>query len=77
MFNNVLAMFNSDYVTKKDIKERNPNWPENPDHPYRMLIVGGSGSEKINALITLINYEPNIDKIFYIPKIHTKQNINY
>ena len=77
MFNNVLAMFNSDYITKKDIKERNPNWPETPDHPYRMLIVGGSGSEEINALITLINNEPNIDKIFYIPKIHTKQNINY
>ena len=77
MFNNVLAMFNSDYITKKDIKKRNPNWPENPDHPYRMLTVGGSGSEKINALITLINNEPNIDKIFYIPKIHTKQNINY
>ena len=77
MFNNVLAMFNSDYITKKDIKKRNPNWPENPDHPYRMLTVGGSGSGKINALITLINNEPNIDKIFYIPKIHTKQNINY
>ena len=40
-------MFHFDYATKKDIKEHNPNWPETPDHPYRILIVGGSGSGKI------------------------------
>ena len=29
-------MFNSDYITKEDIKEHDPNWLEIPDHPYRM-----------------------------------------
>ena len=53
----------------------NFNWPETPDHPYRILIVGGSGSGKWNALLNLINHEPDIDKILL--KIHTQQNINY
>ena len=25
---------NFDYITKKDIKEHNPNWPKIPDHSY-------------------------------------------
>ena len=37
-------MFNFDYIKKGDIKEHNPNWAEIPDHPYRILIFGGSGS---------------------------------
>ena len=34
-----------------------------PDHPYRILIIGGSGSGKTNALLSLINNKPDIDKI--------------
>ena len=30
---------------------RNKNWPHIPDHPYRILTIGGSGSGKTNALI--------------------------
>ena len=37
---------------------------EVPDHPYRRLIVGGSGFGKWNALIILINHEPDIDQIY-------------
>ena len=33
-----------DYITKKVIKEHNPNWPKNPVHPYRIKIIRGSGS---------------------------------
>ena len=33
-------------------------------HPYRILIVGGSESGKINALLGLINHEPDIFKIY-------------
>ena len=69
-------MFNFDYITKKDIKEHNPKWPEIPDHLYRILIIGGSGSGKVNALLNIINNEPDIDKFIYTQKIHTKQNIN-
>ena len=32
----------------------NPDWPYIPDHPYRILIIGGSGSVKINVLLNLI-----------------------
>ena len=30
-----------DDVTKENIKEHNPNWPQIPDHPYRILIIRG------------------------------------
>ena len=38
-------------------------WPYVPDHPYRILIIGGSGSGKTNALLNLIEKQPGIDKI--------------
>ena len=37
--------------------------PYNPDHPYRILIIGGSRSEKTNTLLNLINEQNDIDKI--------------
>ena len=40
---------------KKIIKEQNPNWPQIPDHPYRILIIGVSGSGKTNSLFNLIH----------------------
>ena len=61
-------MFNFDYITKEDIKEHNLNWPEIYDHPYRILIVEGSGSGKTNALLNLINNEPDIDKMYLYAK---------
>ena len=44
-------MINFDDVTKENIKEHSPNWPEIPNHSYRILIAGGSGSGKTNALL--------------------------
>ena len=44
-------MFNFDYITKEDIKEHNSNWPEIPDHPYRILIVGEPGSGKTKSYL--------------------------
>ena len=43
-------------------------WLHIPDHPYRILIVGGSGSGKTNALLNLINKQPDIDKIYLYAK---------
>ena len=37
------------------IKKHNLNWPYIPDRPYRILIIGGSGTGKTNALLNLIN----------------------
>ena len=46
----------------------NKNWPYTPDHPYRIFIIGGSGSGKTNALLNLINNQPDIDKIYLYAK---------
>ena len=35
---------------------------------YRKLIIGGSGSGKTNALLNLINNQPDIDKIYLYAK---------
>ena len=58
-------MINFDDVTKENIKEHNANWPQITDHPYRILIIGGSGSRKTNSLFNLINEEPDIDNNNY------------
>ena len=55
-------MINFDDVTKENMKEHNPNWPQIHDHPYRVLIAGGSGFGKTNSLFNLINEEPDSDK---------------
>ena len=35
-----------------------------PGDPYRILILGGSGSGKTNALSNLVNNQSYIDKIY-------------
>ena len=40
-------MFDLDDITNKNNKKHNEKWPFIPDHPYRFLIIGGSGSGKI------------------------------
>ena len=60
-------MINFDDVVKENIKEHNSNWPQIPDHPYRILIIGGSGCGKTNYF-NLINQQPNIDKIYLYTK---------
>ena len=49
--------------TNENKRKHNSNWPYISDHPYRILIIGGSGSGKTNALLNLINNQPDIDKI--------------
>ena len=46
--------------------DHNKKWPHISDHPYRMLMIGGSGSGKNNALFNLIKQQDGdnlIDKI--------------
>ena len=47
-------MINFDDVTNENEVEHNSNWPYILDHPYRILIIGRSGSGKTNALVNLI-----------------------
>ena len=42
--------------------------PYIPDHPYRILIIGGSGAGKTNTLLNLISNQPDIDKIYWYAK---------
>ena len=58
-------MINFDAYTNENIIEHNSKWPYIPDHPYRKLIIGGCGSGKTNALLNLINNQPDIDKIYF------------
>ena len=64
-------------IRKEDIKEINPNWPEIPDHPCRILIVGASGSGKTNVLLGLRNHEPDIDKIYLYVKDPNEPNCQF
>ena len=51
-------MINYDDVAKENIKNHNPNWPQiSVYHPYRILIVGGSGFGKTDALFDLIKIQ--------------------
>ena len=54
------------YDESVEIKH-NPNWPYILDHPYKILIIGGSGSGKTNVLLNLIKHQQrDIDKNVFI-----------
>ena len=61
-------MINFDEYTNKNKIEHNSKWPYIPDQPYAILIVGGSGLGKTNALLNLIGNQPDIDKIYLYAK---------
>ena len=61
-------MINFDDYVNENRTEHNKNWPYIPDHPYRILIIGGSGSGKTNVLLNLIENQPDIDKIYLYAK---------
>ena len=61
-------MINFDNYTNENKTEHNSKWSYIPDHPYRILIIGGSASGKTNALLNLIHNQPDIDKIYLYAK---------
>ena len=66
-------MINYDNITKENIKYHNLNGPEIPDHPYRILLTGCSGSGKTNRLLNIIKIQDDddsniIDKIYLYAK---------
>ena len=68
-------MFNLNDITNENNKKHKKKWPFIPDHPYRILIIGGSGSAKPNALLNLIIQQDDIDKIYFYAKVN--QSINF
>ena len=61
-------MINIDNITKENIIEHNPNWSQIRDHPYRLLIIGVSGSGKMSPLFILRTLQPDIDEIYLYVK---------
>ena len=61
-------MINFDDYVNANKTEHNENCPYIPDKPYRVLIMGGSGSWKINVLLNLTENQPDIDKIYLFAK---------
>ena len=70
-------MINFDNYTNENKTETNSKWLHIPDHPYRILIIGGSGSGKTNALLNLINNQLDIGKIYLYAKDPHEENINF
>ena len=61
-----------DYVNGIALNENktkhSKNWLYIPDHPHRILIIGGSESGKTNVILNLIHNQPDIDKIYLYAK---------
>ena len=70
-------MINFDDYTYENKTEQNPKWLYTPDHPYRILTIGGSGSRKTNVLLNLIENQPDIDKIYLYAKDPYEEKYQY
>ena len=68
---------NFDDYTNENKTEHNPNWPYIPNHPYRILIIGGFGPGKANALLNLIKNQSNTDKVYLYAKDPYKAKYQY
>ena len=69
-------MINFDDYTSENKTEHNLKCPYIPDHPYILLIIGGSGSGKTNVLLNLINDQPDIDRMYLYAKDRKDPNTN-
>ena len=70
-------MINFDNYTNENKIEHNSKWPYISDHPYRILIVGGSGSGKTNTLLNLINNQLDVNKIYLYSKNPYEKKYQY
>ena len=55
-------------MLQKKTRGHKSDWPQIPDHPYRILIISGSGSLKTNSLFILTNHQPDFEKVYSYAK---------
>ena len=70
-------MINLGSNTNKNNKGHNEKWSYISDHPYKILIIGGSGPGKANALLNLINEQNDMDKIYMYAKDLSEPKYQY
>ena len=70
-------MINLDNIINDNNEKRNEKCPYILDHPYRILIIGCSGSRKANTLLNLINEQKDVDKIDLYAKDLSKHKYEY
>ena len=61
----------------KTTKNTQNKWLYIPDHPYRILTTGGSGSGKTNAFLHLIKEQGDIDEIYLYAKDLSKSKYEF
>ena len=70
-------MTNVDSIMSENNKNHNKKWLYIPDHPYRILMISGSGSGKTNTLLNLINEQRDIDEIYLYAKDLSEPKYEY
>ena len=56
-------------IYDKSVKvNHNLSWLYIPDHLYRLLIIGGSGSDKTNVLLNLIKHQRHWQNVFILQR---------
>ena len=70
-------MINLDNIVNNNNEKHNEKQPYIPDYPYRILIIGGSGSGKTYTLLHLINEQKDIDRIYLYAKDFSESKNEY
>ena len=70
-------MINLDNIINANNNNHNEKWTYVPDNPYRILIIGGSGSGKTKTSLNLINEQKDIDKIFLYARDLSESKYKY
>ena len=70
-------MINFDDCVNENRTEHNKNWPHIPDHPYRILMIRGSGSGETNLLLNSIENQTDIDQIYLYAKNPSESEYQY